>query len=107
MFENLLPIGTIVILKGTVTKVMITGYKQISTKEKNVIKDYSAVIYPVGSLGSNSLVMFDSDDIQDIVFTGYKNPEFDEMIIALEKEAKEKPEFAETIRSKRIPDKEE
>lgn len=100
MFENVLPIGTIVLLKGSVTKVMVTGFKQISSKEKNIIRDYSGVIYPVGNLGSNSLLMFDHEDIQDIIFTGYKNSEFDEMIAALEKEAEGNLEFAKAIKSK-------
>lgn len=102
MFKNMLPIGSVVLLKNALKKAVIIGYKQVGANQPDVIHDYVGVIYPIGSLGSATQFLFDHEDIQDIIFTGYKNSEFDELINALEKEAEENPEFAKTIRSKTV-----
>lgn len=100
MFRNMLPIGSVVLLKNALKKALIIGYKQVGANQPDVIHDYVGVIYPIGSLGSATQFLFDHEDIQDIIFTGYKNSEFDEMITALEREAEENPEFAKAIKSK-------
>lgn len=101
MFEKMLPIGSVVLLKNAIKKAMIIGYKQISANQPDVIHDYIGVIYPIGSLGNSTQFLFDHNDIQDIVFTGYKNSEYDDLINALEKEADNNEKFAEAIRSKK------
>lgn len=102
MFEKILPIGSVVLIKNAVKKAMIIGYMQLGSRENNRLYDYVGVMYPSGSLGVETQFLFDHEDIQDIIFTGYKNSEFDELINALEKEAAENPEFAKTIKSKTI-----
>lgn len=102
MFENILPIGTVVLLKKAAAKVMITGYKQVSSKDKSTVKDYAGVLYPIGSLGSKMTILFDVEDIQDIVFTGYKNSEFDDMVTTLEQAVKDDSELSETLKNKKI-----
>ncbi len=97
MFENMLPIGSIVLLKGGIKKAMIIGFKQMGTKRPNIIYDYVGVMYPVGSLGASTHILFDHNDISDIIFKGYTNPEWDEMIAVLEKEFREHPEFTEKL----------
>lgn len=102
MFEEMLPIGTVVLLKDAVKKLMITGYKQISSKDKSKIYDYIGVIYPAGSLGSITQIPFDHDNIQDVIFKGYHNSEYNDMVAALEEKAQNDPAFADAIRSKSI-----
>lgn len=102
MFENMLPIGTVVLLKDALKKLMIVGYKQMSLKDKGRIYDYVGVVYPAGSLGDEMRIPFDNENIQDIVFMGYRNSEFDNMIAALEKKAEEDPAFAKAISTKRV-----
>lgn len=101
MFEKTLPLGSVVLLKDALKKAVIIGYKQIGQKDPEKIFDYVGVIYPIGSFGPDSQFLFDEDSIQDIIFEGYRNPEFDEMIKALEDRAAEDPEFAESIRTKK------
>lgn len=102
MFEKLLPIGSVVLVKNALKKAVIIGFKQIGTKNPDKIYDYVGVVYPIGSFGGASQFLFDHEDIQDIIFTGYKNSEFDEMIAALEKAAENDPSFASSIKEKRI-----
>lgn len=101
MFENLLPVGSVVLLKNALKKSVIIGYKQVGSKDPGRIFDYSGIIYPVGNFGPQSQFLFDQDDIQDVIFVGYKNDEFNDMVAALEKKATEDASFAEAMRTKK------
>ena len=74
----------------------------MTDKEKNRLYDYVGVMYPGGSLGASTQFLFNHDDIQDIIFTGYKNSEFDKLIEALNEQADKDPEFAQAISSRII-----
>ena len=52
MYKNLLPIGSVVLLKGGEKRVMICGRIQAKSGE-NTIYDYSACYYPEGILNSD------------------------------------------------------
>ncbi len=80
MLENLLPIGSVVLLKGGVKKLMVIGIKPIKEDEPNEVYDYIGVIYPEGFLGNQYNFLFNHDDINDVVFLGYDNPERKEFI---------------------------
>lgn len=84
MLNKLLPIGSVVLLKGGAKKLMIIGIKQIKTDEENKEFDYIGVMYPEGFLGNDTNFLFNHDAINDVVFTGYTNPERAEFISFLE-----------------------
>ena len=86
MFEKLLPIGSVVLLKGGVKKLMITGIKPVAAEKPDDVYDYIGVIYPEGYLSNEYNFLFNHDDINDVVFTGYKNPEREEFIRFLTEE---------------------
>ena len=49
MFEGLLPIGTVVLLKNSKKRIMIIGLLQKQIKDgEEIIWDYSACFYPEG-----------------------------------------------------------
>lgn len=75
MFEGLLPIGTVVLLKGSSKRVMIIGVlqNQISGSEK--LWDYSGCVYPEGFMGPDKTFLFDSDQIEKIYSVGYQDEE--------------------------------
>lgn len=72
--KDLLPIGSIVLLKDASKKLMIIGIMQVNQKE-NKIYDYLGVPYPEGYIGSEHNFLFNHSDINDVIFTGYMNPE--------------------------------
>lgn len=84
MIGDLLPIGSVVLLKGAVKKLMIVGLKPIDEENPDKIYDYAGVIYPVGFLGDTSLLLFDHESINDVIFIGYDNPERQEFLAKLE-----------------------
>ena len=82
--KNYLPIGTIVIIKGYERKMMIVGLSQIKAAEEIQRWDYVGVLYPVGVFSDQSFYFFNEDDINDIIFKGYENPEHKELLELLE-----------------------
>lgn len=80
--KDLLPIGSVVLLKDATKKLVIIGVLQVNA-EQNKMHDYLAVPYPEGYLGSDNNYLFNQGDINDIIFRGYTNPERDIFIEAL------------------------
>lgn len=85
MFKDLLPIGSVVLLKDGTKKLMITGIKAVSSEKPDVVFDYLGVVYPEGFLGDEYNFLFNHDNINDIIFKGYNNPERELFLEELEK----------------------
>ncbi len=72
--EHLLPIGSVVLLKDGNKKIMICGRAQsMAGDENNEIFDYSACYYPEGIINPRELFLFNNEQIEEVVFTGYEN----------------------------------
>ena len=66
-------IGTTLYLKGGDTKLMIVARGNIIEENKEqIIYDYGACIYPMG-LDIENLYYFNEEDIDKVVFEGYKD----------------------------------
>lgn len=72
--KDLLPIGSVVTLQGTAKKVMIIGILQMQP-ETGKLYDYLGVPYPEGFISAKKNLVFNHELINDVVFTGYDNPE--------------------------------
>ena len=73
--NNLIPLGSIVKLKNIKDRVMLIGIDQISDGIKF---DYSGCIHPYGFLGSDKLLLFNADQIEEVVFKGFYDDEVKE-----------------------------
>lgn len=74
MYKDLLPIGSVVLLKGGNKRVMICG--RIQTKDnENVIYDYSACYYPEGIIAASSMFFFNREAIDRVFFLGFQDEE--------------------------------
>lgn len=94
MKKTLLPIGSVVLLKGGQKRLMICG--RIQTDVATGIKyDYSACYYPEGILNSKELFMFNNDNIQRLFFVGFQDGEELAFRHFIEDELKKKMEGAE------------
>ena len=78
--EELLPIGSVVLLRNGKKKLMIIGIKQADAENPSVVFDYSGVMYPEGYLGEKSFFLFDHKDICDVIYNGYTNVEREEFL---------------------------
>lgn len=74
MYENLLPLGSVVLLKDAESLVMIIS-RLVATNESDSIFDYSACLYPEGIVDMNSLVFFNRGDIERVYFIGFQDSE--------------------------------
>ncbi|MED0959806.1 DUF4176 domain-containing protein [Bacillus paramycoides] len=75
MNSQLFPIGSIIILKEGTKKLMIFGRKQqVETDEVRKF-DYMGCPYPEGYLNPDFTYLFNHDDIQEVVSTGYEDQE--------------------------------
>lgn len=71
--EKYLPIGTVVMLKNGFKELMITGYMVRSSERPNEIYDYCACYFPEGVVSSDYNLMFNHEQIEKILFEGFKN----------------------------------
>lgn len=90
MFKELLPIGSVVLLKEGTKKLMIIGIKPMKDNEEKEIYDYMGVLYPEGYLSSEYNFLFNHEDINDVIFKGYDNPERQVFVEVLEEAYKGK-----------------
>lgn len=89
MFKDLLPIGSVVLLKGGIRKLMIIGMKMAEKDTPDVVYDYVGVLYPEGFIGEEGHFLFNESDINDIIFKGYSNPEREELLAFLDEKTNE------------------
>lgn len=78
--SELLPIGSVVLLKEGSKKTMIFGVKQTSDDDVSIDYDYIGVMYPEGFLGGNYQFLFNHEDIQEVFFRGYEDEERNDFI---------------------------
>ncbi|MDO4535237.1 MAG: DUF4176 domain-containing protein [Clostridium perfringens] len=81
---ELLPLGSIVILKNGFKKLMIIGRKILQGKNEKLY-DYLGCLYPEGDIGEEYKFIFNHEDIDKIIFKGYEDKEEEAFKKALEK----------------------
>ena len=80
--RSFLPLGSVVILKGAVKKLLVVGRGSIVEGE---FFDYGAFLYPEGMIDTN-VAYFNRDDISKVVFEGYSDAD-DELALEILEEA--------------------
>ena len=75
MNEKFLPVGTICKLKGTDQMVAITGFCMKNQNLGDKVFDYVACFYPQGVFDPNKNILFDHEQIDQVVFMGFVNEE--------------------------------
>ena len=73
--NDLLPIGSVVLLKDGQKKIMIFGVKQTDEDQPDIEYDYIGVMYPEGNIGSEYQFLFNHENIETVVFRGYEDDE--------------------------------
>lgn len=75
MQTSLLPIGTIVELQNTESKVIISGYCPQSNARPGYVWDYSGFLFPIGYRSANEIIQFDNNQITKVIAMGYQDEE--------------------------------
>ena len=79
-----LPIGSVVLLKGGYTKMMILGYLKYGPENHTDIYDYAGCIYPQGYHSPEKTYVFNHDGIERVYALGYQDErqiEFEEVLM--------------------------
>lgn len=74
MYESLLPVGSVVLLKGARKRVVIIGRIQVMTGDPTVY-DYVSCPYPEGLIDTDELYFFNREDVEAVYFIGFQDPE--------------------------------
>lgn len=69
-----LPLGTVITLKGSDTKLMVMGRLQRHGATKEVY-DYCACLWPQGYLDASSCYLFNHDQIDRLFYIGMQDEE--------------------------------
>ena len=84
--EELLPVGSVVLLKEAQKKIIIMGVMQIKKDESEYkVYDYLGVPYPEGYIGEETTVLFDRESIQEVIFKGYADEEREKFCSIMQK----------------------
>lgn len=90
MYERVLPVGTVVMLKDAYKRMMIMGYQQSQTEDLKKVYDYIGCIYPEGFIKVQEMRLFDHEDIEIVFEMGFQNEEQEMFRKDLENELKRK-----------------
>lgn len=74
MYKDLLPLGSVVLLKGGNKRIMICGRIQTKAGE-DIVYDYSACYYPEGIISADNMFFFNRDAIEKVYFIGFQDQE--------------------------------
>lgn len=70
--NDLMVIGSVVRLnKSNTSKIMIIGYN-IENKKDNRVYQYAGVLLPAGIPETNSFILFNQSDVQEVLFAGHQ-----------------------------------
>ena len=78
--KEMLPIGSVVLLKDGAKKLMIIGVMQNDIGGTKKIYDYLGVLYPEGHIGEGFQYLFNHEDIVEVCFRGFEDGERDDFI---------------------------
>lgn len=73
--NTVLPIGSVVLLKGASKKLMILGYLKYGLENKSDVYDYAACTYPEGFISPQTVLIFNHNQIETVCAVGYQNEE--------------------------------
>lgn len=72
--KELLPIGSVVLIKEGQKRVMIYGRNQIQVSTGNMY-DYISCLYPEGNIDGNYTYLFNHENIEKVYFIGFQDEE--------------------------------
>lgn len=75
MSRELLPIGSVVNLKGTEIPMMICGFCPTGPARPGYVYDYSGFPYPEGYMDTLKIYQFDNEQIERVLALGYQDRE--------------------------------
>ena len=88
--KNLLPLGSVVLVKEATKSLIIVGTRQKDNEGKKY--DYVACLFPEGYINAEMFFLFNHEDIEKVRFVGYIDSEvqvYEQKIRELEENGKQ------------------
>ena len=82
--NELLPVGSVVLLEGATKKTIIMGIFQISEDHPGEIYEYLGVPYPEGYMGAGTSYLLKQKDVVKVIWRGHEDEEREAMLNMLE-----------------------
>ena len=86
--SDYLPIGSVIKLRGTDRKLMITAY-DVTVNDSPKSFDYGGCFYPIGMVTNEDMLVFNKFQIEEVLYKGYESEEQKEFIELLNRERKQ------------------
>lgn len=102
MWNDLLPVGSVVLLKNSEKRVTVMGFCQAKPEDTDTVYDYCGCLYPEGYMDSDHIYLFNHEQIDQIYSVGYMDEEqfaFREKVteILLNLKAKDREEDSDVL----------
>ncbi len=75
MWNQLLPIGSVVLLKESEKRVMVMGFCQAKPDDLSVIYDYCGCLFPEGYMDAEHVYLFNHEQVEKVYSLGYMDEE--------------------------------
>jgi hypothetical protein len=89
MWKGVLPIGSVVLLKGGDRRLVIIGNCISKEDDDSRVFDYAGALYPDGFEDPDSIYMFNAEDIERIYCVGYMDEDSKKFLQDMETITKE------------------
>lgn len=73
--SEILPVGSVVLLKNSIKRLMIIGLLQAKPEDMKRVYDYCGCVYPEGYMNPNNIYLFDEEQIDKVYYKGYMDEE--------------------------------
>ena len=87
MKDQFLPAGSVVVLKEATRPIVIIGFASVE-EGSNEVWDYLGCAYPIGVVDPSKNLLFNKEQIDKILFTGYTDEEGNKFLNQLEENIK-------------------
>ncbi len=84
-YPKYLPLGSVVLLKDAWKKVMIMGFSPINMDNKEEVYDYIGCLYPEGIIKTDMNILFNHENIKEIIAIGLIDEEQKDFMSKIEK----------------------
>ena len=88
MSNDFLPVGSVVLLKEATRPVVVIGFAVVEEGSKD-IWDYLGCAYPIGVVDPTKNLLFQREQIDKVLFTGYTDEEGKKFLTQLTESVKD------------------
>lgn len=75
MWNELLPVGSVVLLKNSEKRVTVMGFCQAKPDDTDTVYDYCGCLYPEGYIDADHVYLFNHEQVEKVYSLGYMDEE--------------------------------